>query len=573
MVKKLKAKYIAIVAAVVIIAITLGIILYKAAGNEFEKIHTSNPVSLTATVIDTESVKSAPYSFSFSKGKVEKGQNIRLLAEKNGWYKVIYTEGSKISNGFIKKDSLSDIKDSSIPAYSLELDKNKVFAVSGEEVTLSATLSPSYSNEEIQWSSSNKAVATVENGNVNVVGVGKAVITAKIANDEKTAVIVCTGNEENFKFDKHQYSLKLGEKMKLSEKLGNISNSKIEWTTSDKSVVSVENGTIKANGAGAAIISASADGNVATCRIRVTNANENAKSYLDIVNSYGNVYNYHPSVYYFENGFNGYKYWCAYTPYERCNDKWENPHIAVSNDLKNWTTPKGFSNPLEPIPVNYERGVVYNSDTEILYNTKTGTLECWWRFYDKPNKRIVLRRKTTTDGVKWTATEDMYIAQMGKWDFLSPALIFEDGIYKMWAINPFEDYAVEYKESTDGKNWSSARSIKINYEDKELANWHLDVIHTAKGYEMCISSYYPETNDRLHMDLYYSYSPDNINYSQAELLFSPTRNTSKWDNQGLYRSSLLYADGKYYLFYSGVNTEIGPSGLGMVSGNNPFTMS
>ena len=40
----------------------------------------------------------------------------------------------------------------------------------------------------------------------------------------------------------------------------------------------------------------------------------------------------HPSVLYFEKGFNGYKYWMAYTPYHNCNVNIENPCIAVSND-------------------------------------------------------------------------------------------------------------------------------------------------------------------------------------------------------------------------------------------------
>lgn len=571
--KRLKFIYAAIASAVIIFVALLCIIFYKVSTNAFDEIHKNNPENLSATVIDTESVKAAPFSLSLPSGSIEKGQSVRILAEKDGWYKVIYTNGSKISNGFIKKEKIANIENSTIPAYSIKLDTRKVFAVIGEEITLGAVLSPQYSNEQIQWSSSNTDVATVENGKVTVKAIGKAVITAKIANDQKTAIVYCTGTEENFRFEKYQYSLKLGEKMNLSEKLGKAPAKSIKWATSDESVASIENGTVKGNGAGTAIITASTDGASASCRIRVTNANKNAKGYLDIINAYGNVYNYHPSVYYFKDGFGGYKYWCAYTPYEKCNDKWENPHIAVSNDLKNWTSPKGFSNPLEPIPDNYERGHVYNSDTELIYNDTTGKLECWWRFYDRPNNRVVLRRKTTSDGTNWSAKEDMVIATIGKWDLLSPAMIYEDGKYKLWAINQYNRYAVEYRESTDGRNWSKARVINITYDDKELANWHLDVIHTTKGYEMCISSYYPKTNDRLHMDLYYAYSADNVNYSKAELLFSPSRNTSKWDNQGLYRSSLLYADGKYYLFYSGINTKTGPSGLGMISGKNVFTMS
>ena len=164
------------------------------------------------------------------------------------------------------------------------------------------------------------------------------------------------------------------------------------------------------------------------------------------------------------------------------------------------------------------------------------------------------------------------VADMNRIDFLSPAIIYENGKYKMWAINENTRYSIDYRESKDGKNWSEIRKIPVEFDDKELYPWHLDVIHTAKGYEMAISAYYPKTRDRQQMDLYYSFSANNRDYSKAQLLLSPTRSTSKWDNKGLYRSSLLYANGKYYLIYSGLNINRGPSGLGLISGSNPFNM-
>ena len=36
-------------------------------------------------------------------------------------------------------------------------------------------------------------------------------------------------------------------------------------------------------------------------------------------------------------------------------------------------------NPLEAVPDDYEYGISYNSDTELVYNSDTDTLECWWR--------------------------------------------------------------------------------------------------------------------------------------------------------------------------------------------------
>ena len=167
----------------------------------------------------------------------------------------------------------------------------------------------------------------------------------------------------------------------------------------------------------------------------------------------------------------------------------------------------------------------------------------------------------------------MLYGELHVYDFLSPAIVYENGTYKMWAINQNTDHSLDYRESTDGKHWSEIRQIQITYDDKELANWHLDVIHTTKGYEAVISSYYPKVNERTHMDLYYTYSTDNVHYTKAEKVFTPSRGTSNWDNRGLYRCSLLYADGKYYLFYSGLNEKTGPSGLGLISGKDVYTMS
>ena len=54
----------------------------------------------------------------------------------------------------------------------------------------------------------------------------------------------------------------------------------------------------------------------------------------------------HPSIVSFDDEWNGYKYWMAYTPYPEANGEEENPCIAVSNDLYKWETPVGMVNPI-----------------------------------------------------------------------------------------------------------------------------------------------------------------------------------------------------------------------------------
>lgn len=570
--KKARIRTAIIICAALIVCVAASIIAVNAQLNDFNRIQSENSNYETALMNDNESVKQLPFAVSASTGKAKKSQKIKILAEKNGWLKIMYNLDNSLEIGFIKSNAVYERQNNQVPAETIDLSTSQITAKVGETVKIDAKIFPRSSTEKIIWSTSDENVAKAQDSGITITGTGNAVITAKTSKTSRTVTVTAIESNPDFSFSEKSYTLNLNEKLNL-KKLLKAAKGEIKWESSDSQVISVDDGIIKALKCGAVVITATTDGATTSCRVYIRNANRHADKPLGLQNAYGNVFNYHPSVYYFENGFNGYKYWCAYTPYENNNDYWENPHIQVSNDLKNWTVPKGFNNPLEPVPSNYEHGYVYNSDTELVYNTDTKTLECWWRFYDHPNNRTVLKRKTTKDGVHWSNSEEMLSGQLYKYDFLSPAIIYENGKYKMWAINQNTGHSLDYRESTNGKDWGKLRQIKITYEDKGLANWHLDVIHTTKGYEALISAYYPKENDRTHMDLYYSYSQDNINYTPTEKIYSPSTSSNAFDNRGLYRSSFLYANGRYYMFYSALNKKKGPTGVGLVCGKDVYTMS
>ncbi len=569
--KKARVRIVMIICAALVICCAASVTAAIAQLSDFNRIQSENSNYEIALMSDEKNVRQLPFAVSASTGKAEKDQSIKILAEKNGWLKIMYNNHRELETGFVKSDTVYERQKEQVPAETIDLDTSQITAKVGETVSIEAKIFPRSSTEKINWSSSDENVAKVQEANVTITGEGTAVITAKTEKCVRTIDITAVQSNPELSFSEKSYTLNLNEKLNLKKDL-KASSKEIKWESSNSQVISVNDGVVKALKSGAAVITASIDGATTSCRVYIKNANSHADKPLNLQNAYGNIYNYHPSVCYFENGFNGYKYWCAYTPYEGNNDYWENPHIQVSNDLKNWTVPKGFSNPLEPVPSNYEHGRVYNSDTELVYNTDTKTLECWWRFYDYPNNRTVLKRKTTKDGVHWSNSEEMLSGELYKYDFLSPAIIYENGTYKMWAINQNTGHSLDYRESKNGKDWGKLRQIKITYKDKELANWHLDVIHTAKGYEALISAYYPKENDRTHMDLYYSYSQDNINYTTAEKIFSPSSSSNAFDNRGLYRSSFLYANGRYYMFYSALNKKTGPTGVGLICGRDVYTM-
>lgn len=288
----------------------------------------------------------------------------------------------------------------------------------------------------------------------------------------------------------------------------------------------------------------------------------NAAYKLNLKSSYGDNDAFHPKVLNFKEKWNGYKYWMAYSPYPKGNDAKENPHIKVSNDLINWTEPYGFKNPLEDTPSNYIMGVNYNSDPHLVYNRDTNTLECYYRYVNDSNDKVIIYRKTTKDGVNWSKKEEIISSKRSKKDYLSPAIIYEDGMYKMWYVD--RDKKVKYMESIDGYNYSNERTINLKYQLSTLKNWHLDVIHTEKGYEIIVVAY-TSWEDRLSMNLYYFESKDNIKYSEGIVILRPS--IRSWDNRGIYRSSFIYEDGIYYVFYSAMSRKLG-RGIGLSYGKD-----
>lgn len=289
----------------------------------------------------------------------------------------------------------------------------------------------------------------------------------------------------------------------------------------------------------------------------------NAKHKLNIVSSYGDNEAYHPKVISFKNKWNGYKYWMSYTPYPKGDDSKENPHIAVSNDLINWKTILNLDEPLDTCPQ-----IRYNSDSHIVYNNDLNRLECYWRYVDDIEDKAIMYRRYTTDGMNWSEKEIAFIeTPRSERDCVSPAILFEDGIYKMWYVD--KNNTIKYTTSLDGKTWKERQIIEMNYEE-DVKTWHLDVVHTKKGYEMIAVAF---KNWQLHndMSLYYSISNDGIKWTTAKAIIRPTTKTINWDNKGIYRSSFIYEDGIYYVYYSGTSKDL-HHGIGFMYGKDIYNL-
>lgn len=281
-------------------------------------------------------------------------------------------------------------------------------------------------------------------------------------------------------------------------------------------------------------------------------AQRNAKDVLKlpvVYKSYNSNQGTHPSVVSFEKKWNGYKYWMAFTPYKQGNSYYENPHIVASNNMINWIKPKGLKNPLDAI---YDKsGKNYNSDTHLVYNQKTKKMEIIWRsVFDK---KVVFYYKNSSDGVKWSKKKQIMSFTRSKTDLYSPALIFEDGKYRLWSIST--KYKVEYRESTNLTNWSSPRILNINFP-KNIKPWHIDAQKIDGKYHLLINAFpskgaVKSIHRYTNSALYIMTSKNNINYTKPKKIMGPSKKF-KYDNRGLYRSSIQKINGVYAIIYSSV---------------------
>lgn len=272
---------------------------------------------------------------------------------------------------------------------------------------------------------------------------------------------------------------------------------------------------------------------------------------------------YHPKVLDLgENGWNGYRYWVSYTPYPEGNDEYENPHIVASNDLINYSEIK-FS---QPVLSNYKKGVRFNSDSHIVFNSDLNRLEIIWRYTDYDINYASLLMSYSYDGNTWSDTQTFFETyDRKKEDMVSPAILYDNGTYRVWYVN---SYKVKYREFKDGQ-WSNIRMCDLPYED-DAFTWHIDLIKNNDKYEIltCATT---DKEDRKHMKLYYAKSDDGLNFDTAKIVLTPTGNNSDWDGGGIYRSTFMYSDGMYYVLY-GARNDSKDFGTGLLFGKDMYNL-
>lgn len=207
----------------------------------------------------------------------------------------------------------------------------------------------------------------------------------------------------------------------------------------------------------------------------------------------------HPCILYFSDGFNGYKYWMVYTPYDDNNVELENPCIVVSQDGVNFTKPKGIKDPLLPI-IQKSKPLTFYNDPCFLY--RDNHLEIWYRYTVEGDTLVNdVFRITSNDGINWSEPELM-IKSDGEC-YMSLSIVKIKNIYYMYYFDM--DYGFNLKKSKDLYNWSEKERVIVKDLNKPF--WHGEVkLINDKLYLLLMSKdyklYFVETTANDYLNFY-----------------------------------------------------------------------
>jgi hypothetical protein len=251
----------------------------------------------------------------------------------------------------------------------------------------------------------------------------------------------------------------------------------------------------------------------------------------------------HPSVVYYENGWNGHKYWMAINPYPKSQASYENPWIYCSKDGVDWVQPEGIVNPIAPEPTDAK----FSSDVHLVKDVDGKTLHCISREYDIP--RVKLRVFSSIDGVTWTGGH--IILDREDYDFASPCVLYEDGKYRMYAVDVKNDEDLNRIEIYESESMTSP-FVRVGEtyvtgvpEGREL--WHME-IRKINGLYVLIYSESSATSDGVGGKFRLAKSHDLVTWDVYEDELLHRMGDNDWRSDA-YKSTFLLAEENGKLFF------------------------
>lgn len=187
-------------------------------------------------------------------------------------------EGKDVPTQTLDKSG-NEIKDGQIPVVielaSLNIKESDFTLAKGSSKTLTVEGTPAaaFDKDAVVWTSSNKNVATVENGEVKAVGVGTATITASLAGKSDTVKVTVDNPLTGITLDQTTLALEKNQSATLKVKYTpeDTTDSKtVKWESSDATVAKVDqNGKVTALKDGTATIKATVGKFTAECAVTV----------------------------------------------------------------------------------------------------------------------------------------------------------------------------------------------------------------------------------------------------------------------------------------------------------------
>lgn len=220
-------------------------------------------------------IRSGPGTDYSIVAKLDEGNEMTRIAKSvnTQWDKVRLDNGIE---GYVFRDYTKEVpKD--VKVTGISLDKNNLELKIGDAYTLTSTITPNNAtNKEVEWSSNNSDVATVENGKIVAKNKGEAKITVKSKDTGVSATcnVKVVKKVTEISISESAVNLNVGDESTLNYTIGpdDATNKEVEWISSNSDVVSVDNGKVIAKKTGTANITVKSKdtGISASCKITVT---------------------------------------------------------------------------------------------------------------------------------------------------------------------------------------------------------------------------------------------------------------------------------------------------------------
>ena len=160
-----------------------------------------------------------------------------------------------------------------VDVISVTLDKTSVSLLTGESIALTATVLPENATDKIvTWFSSDNNVATVSDGKVTAMSVGKATVTARVGNVKAECSVTVNSIEvTSVILEQTSITLLPGDSVTLTATVlpDNATDKTVTWSSSDNSVITVSNGIVTAVSVGKATVTAWSGNVKAECSFTV----------------------------------------------------------------------------------------------------------------------------------------------------------------------------------------------------------------------------------------------------------------------------------------------------------------